>query len=430
VYGILFLLKMRGASQPYQSKDDGAWLLHWSATTGNDFSIGLQESPVVASPCVTLLFGNEIFVPRGFQSWSISDRQTALAHEFAHIVRRDALWRMIAEFLRFILCLHPLSHRLCRQIVLAQELATDHDAARLFEEKGRYRHDLAKLALRLDEAEHRLSPTFVVSVSTNDLIRRIKMLKSISLPIKAWQKRLAVASLLLASCSVSLVTTADDTPRIASLPEVGRIPTDDYFLRNPSMPWDHIGPSDTYLRVATDQLRGSSSYRELVQRALSSLMQDAEFFPAGSFVDNWSLFESNLSIEIRKLAQPAENGHEWALFQSANSIRMEFEQAVDWSSVVNAIEWDNLGPPENETTQGMRQLMDSVGTSHVLDMVSKSTDESVEDPNLAKQCWKSIDGGVVGAVWRVDNSFKTEDVLQSEKDKLFQTLQLCETLGL
>jgi beta-lactamase regulating signal transducer with metallopeptidase domain len=75
---------------------------------GVHHSIRLTESGSVRSPLAML--GWEIVVPAGVLSrMSDEQRETILAHELAHLVRRDPLWLTVAEGVKALLFFQPLN---------------------------------------------------------------------------------------------------------------------------------------------------------------------------------------------------------------------------------------------------------------------------------------------------------------------------------
>ncbi|HKS25711.1 MAG TPA: M56 family metallopeptidase [Thermoanaerobaculia bacterium] len=71
-------------------------------------AVRLTESGSVRSPLAML--GWEIVVPAGVLSGMTGEqRETILAHELAHLQRRDPLWLTLAEGVKAILCFQPLN---------------------------------------------------------------------------------------------------------------------------------------------------------------------------------------------------------------------------------------------------------------------------------------------------------------------------------
>ena len=75
---------------------------------GLERAVRLTESASVRSPLAML--GWEIVVPAGVLSGMTDEqRETILAHELAHLQRRDPLWLALAEGVKAILCFQPLN---------------------------------------------------------------------------------------------------------------------------------------------------------------------------------------------------------------------------------------------------------------------------------------------------------------------------------
>lgn len=430
ILGTYAVIVVRRRSRIYESDAAAEWILSWKSAIGLNIPIEIRVSPSIPSPCVTWLRRGEIMVPESFVSWSVSDQQATLAHEVQHIARRDALLRFAVDLFHLVICFHPLAYGLRRQIVLAQEVATDRGAMVLLGDQSSYRVGLASLALRIDALASSNQLVFGVSVSTNDLIRRIKMLSSVSSPLRKWQKVSAVVALVAIASSVSLFSTAEDAPRIASLARGGETKSNLYFQRPPSQPWENVGPSDNYLRVLPTSLRALPDYENALDMVASELLNDDTLLPKGFLGNNWLLFESNLFMKTRKINPPTESGHQWMLMQSVDSLRMEFRQPVDWTVVSESLDWAKFGPVDSEISVRMSADMSALGKSNVLDLTRKTAQDSPVNAALSKQIWKRIDGGAVGAVWRVDESFTNQEAAEADKSGLIGLLQRCEAIGL
>ncbi|TWU58522.1 Regulatory protein BlaR1 [Rubripirellula tenax] len=391
--------------------------------------IEVRICPSVPSPCVTWLRRGTVLVPDDFMEWSWNDQRTTLAHEMQHILRHDALLRLCVDVLHIAACFHPLSYVLRKQIVLAQELATDHGAMALMDNQNNYQAGLASLALRIDSRATSTRPTFGVSVSTNDLIRRIKMLSSVSSPLPKWQKASAVFVMASALTSVALVSTADDALRIASLAKSSQTPAERSFQRPASRPWEVIGPSDSYLRMDLAELKVRDEVLQSLKEIEGAFVKEKDGFSRGLLADSVQVFQSDLHMATKRLAQPNDQGHEWQLTQTFEKFHIRFDQPIQWASIAKALDWEWLGSPESELTKRMRADVLNIGESKVLDLALGGTLPTPVNPELSRRLWKRIDGGTVGAVWRVDASFQTKGSAEADKSGLLKLLQSCQAVA-
>ena len=82
-----------------------------------------------SSPLLTP--GGTICLPRWVLALSIEQREAVLAHELAHLQRRDPAWRVAAQALLALAWMQPLNRLALRRLDLLAELACDAWAARL-----------------------------------------------------------------------------------------------------------------------------------------------------------------------------------------------------------------------------------------------------------------------------------------------------------
>ena len=88
-----------------------------------------------------------VLLPAGWRRWSPAERTAVLAHELAHVARRDAAANLLAQSALLTQFYHPLSHWLAGRVRLDQELAADALAAELVGDRAAYLRSLAAVAL-------------------------------------------------------------------------------------------------------------------------------------------------------------------------------------------------------------------------------------------------------------------------------------------
>ena len=142
-----------------------------------DQRIRLSESSEVDCAAVLGFGQSTILLANDWREWEQHELRTVLAHELAHVARRDAFWRMVSVFASAVHFFNPLVHWLTARMVLAQELAADRLALESMEQ-GTYVRSLSRLALRHDSnvsgSHMRTSP--FTPVFAGHLLRRIEML--------------------------------------------------------------------------------------------------------------------------------------------------------------------------------------------------------------------------------------------------------------
>jgi beta-lactamase regulating signal transducer with metallopeptidase domain len=207
-----------------------------SAECGISFPVDIRTCDLLSSPCVSWLSRGTIYVPNNFEQEQPEERSTALAHKLIHEVRRDPQSRFLAELCLSLLCYHPLMLLLRRrQLIFTQELATDRQAAGLLGSLNAYQRGLSLLALRMDSQR---TASYSVSVSTNDVIRRIKMLSSTRPSLSRWQEVVSVAAILFVSgIAAAWTANADEPIRVVSRRKIDVSNGEHQGLARTILPW-------------------------------------------------------------------------------------------------------------------------------------------------------------------------------------------------
>ena len=111
----------------------------------------ILESDLVAAPVTIGVLRPSVLLPTAWKSWPEQDLRAVLAHELAHVKRRDPLVAFLASINRCAFWFHPLAWWLQRKLAVAAELACDDAAVRTFGEPRRY----AAVLLNVAEAMRR-----------------------------------------------------------------------------------------------------------------------------------------------------------------------------------------------------------------------------------------------------------------------------------
>lgn len=140
-----------------------------------DLEFEICESSLIASAAAFGWRRPRIVLPLDWRVWTQSELRAVLAHELAHLVRRDYTFRFAAAWARLLHYYHPAAHLLYSRLILAQEMATDQLAVSLLGSRSEYIRALAGIAVRYDNRRTAVSPN-VVPVFSASLVRRIEML--------------------------------------------------------------------------------------------------------------------------------------------------------------------------------------------------------------------------------------------------------------
>ncbi len=169
-----------------------------------------------------------LLLPTDWRWWGESERRAVVAHELAHIIRRDYATGLLAKAAVALNFHHPLVHWMAGRLHLEQELAADAMGAQFAGGRSCYLLALSRLALKQDGRP--LSwPARAFLPTRGTLIRRIAMLKN---ETKSWDtgvswsrtQRLATIIALLvlavsAACWKAPARAADEGP--SSAPKTG-----------------------------------------------------------------------------------------------------------------------------------------------------------------------------------------------------------------
>jgi len=162
--------------------------------------IELRESPAISSPLALGLRRPVILLPAGWRHWNAEQRSLILAHELAHIRRRDFVTALLAELAVCFYWFHPLVRWLAGRLRLEQEYAADAWVVSAKTEANSYLCCLAQLALEMDRGTGSLAPA--LWRRRPEIMRRIDMLRrntlSQALHLGRWTRPLVAAAALAA----------------------------------------------------------------------------------------------------------------------------------------------------------------------------------------------------------------------------------------
>jgi beta-lactamase regulating signal transducer with metallopeptidase domain len=89
----------------------------------------LLATDLASSPFVCGILQPALVVPRELvATLARADLEQVVAHELAHVARRDLVWGWIPEIARVLYFFHPVAHVACQRIRLERELACDQQA--------------------------------------------------------------------------------------------------------------------------------------------------------------------------------------------------------------------------------------------------------------------------------------------------------------
>lgn len=357
----------------------------------------LRVSHKIQAPCVCWLRPYVIFVPQEFSRWNQLERQTALTHELQHISRADAWWRFIGELATACVAFHPFAWILRKQFIAAQEIATDRRASEQFNTTEQYRKGLSMLALRMDSQSRQL--TFLeVSITTNTVVRRIKMLKHEITPLPFRRKALATTALLLATgIALAWSAKADDPIRIASLPKA-KSKAAATFSRPVMQPQTKLGARNGYLAIRPSLLCNNEMWKKYWLSAEQSAKSNGYDLSAlGINQENLELasFDFSLLVGIVPEEEREEDGQRGSITFGASAFRVETHEDVNWMNAWDSTPMiDFFKPIVGEAVQSIQEKLQEAGTSNELSILSDSKVDE-KDTAVLQEITALLDGGML-----------------------------------
>jgi beta-lactamase regulating signal transducer with metallopeptidase domain len=177
--GVWAVERLRRASRPVHDPALFALRDQIAAELVVNRPVELREASGLGSPATIGWRGAVVLLPPEWCDWDDTQRRVVLAHELAHVARRDYPAWLLARLSVALHWYHPLAHWLAARLRLEQELAADAAAAPLAGGQEQYLATLAQLALTHDHAPA-VWPArpLLTHAWTGTLLRRIEMLRT------------------------------------------------------------------------------------------------------------------------------------------------------------------------------------------------------------------------------------------------------------
>jgi beta-lactamase regulating signal transducer with metallopeptidase domain len=174
----------------------------------------IRESRMVVAPVTVGVLVPTILLPVTWRHWSREKLRAVLAHEVAHIRRRDLLIAFIAHLNSCLLWFHPLSWWLERTLAATAEQASDDIALSVVGARATYVEILLDMAREVSQGRGRISWLGVGIDGSGSLNQRINRVLSAEVVREMSTVRTAVLAL---SCISAILLGAACGPSSASL---------------------------------------------------------------------------------------------------------------------------------------------------------------------------------------------------------------------
>jgi BlaR1 peptidase M56 len=396
----------------------------------------LRVHPLAHGAFVSWLEPRVIHLPTSYPSWTSDELDAALAHELIHVVGHDGWWRYVSRVCTAVLWFHPGAWLVHHQLCLAQEVNADRLASQLSPNRD-YLVGLAKLGLRLDGDQR--SPSFIVSVFSKDLIRRIDMLKRTYTKSATANRRLAHGTLaaIAVICVASFCWTvdADESVRVASR-AVDKLSQPNHVgFRKPKLePWQVVPTGEAYAAIRVSEMREHeylASFLRLADQFVAESLAGAGLDAASiqSLSDHGVRLQNiaavQMNVDLTFSSHKTEATDEGGEKKVENRFSVQSHQAVidtvtpiNWTSVAKLLLSDRL-------TEMYKQLKDErvvdlaqlrLMLDRLANIPSDSKRQSIHtEPNCGDgldsalaNAWKTVDGGFVTVAINCQSAFKEE----------------------
>ena len=151
----------------------GMFLIRRLIGKGNPIA-GFLESEIVAVPLTVGWLRPKILLPLEWRKWDRDKLDAVLAHEGAHVQRRDNLVAALAGMNRCVFWFHPLAWMLERKLALLAEQACDEASVAELGDRERYAGLLLEMARVVDGSKGRLRCHALTMASGSHVGRRIE----------------------------------------------------------------------------------------------------------------------------------------------------------------------------------------------------------------------------------------------------------------
>lgn len=155
----------------------------------------LRESADVVTPIAVGVLRPSVILPAGWRTWDVRTRRVVLAHEFAHLRRRDTMIAALARLTTSVFWFHPAAWWVARKTSDLAELACDAVALERVGDPAGYSRVLVEFAYAVHRSGHRVALPGLAMASGSRINDRVDQVFEIS---KGTMRRLARPRMLLA----------------------------------------------------------------------------------------------------------------------------------------------------------------------------------------------------------------------------------------
>ena len=389
--------------------------------------ITLCQSRLVTTATVIGWWNVRVILPRDWPTWTQRELTAALAHELAHVARRDYPRRMLSGLVRAVHYYNPLVHWLIRHAVRCQEINADRLAVTALGDRDNYLRALSQLALRADNSARLRVGSIVLPALSTDLIRRIKVLQTTNGRSRAASPQgvcylLSATIVVVAIASTALRATADQNEVSAKSPEyvpsdaTASQSSDEVFGRNP-LDISLVGDNDSgVFAVRIGELADRREVRPLIAAANTLLPQ----FLCGEFgwranakirLESIEEIAGDLRMSLGPYENPNEPEHTRVINFAATVMVVRLRDEVDWrkwvaenltgveeksAAGVTYVEYNNdaISPfPLFIAARDSHTLVLTFSKDRLMTLIDVTADHKADA--ALERAWRAADGGVM-----------------------------------
>ena len=177
-------------------------------------TIAIRESAAIVTPVTVGVLTPTILLPAMWRHWSEEQVRAVIAHEIAHVRRRDPFVSLLAHLNRCLFWFHPVAWWLERTLAATAEEASDEAAMRAIGDRDAYAQILLDMARLIVERGGRIAWRGVGMGGSGLLGRRIERILSAAPSLEPSRRRKGSAAVCCASAIVIVVACRPESAAI------------------------------------------------------------------------------------------------------------------------------------------------------------------------------------------------------------------------
>ena len=196
-------------------------------------SVGVFVCPELSVPVTVSWWRPVVLLPPVYEDMPEIEQVFSLAHELAHVRRRDFEVNLLLELISLGVCFHPAAYWIKKRIAECREEACDEMAAEVTGERTQYARFLLHVAQR---AEEHVRAGLALGISNTSLERRILALLN---PVRKTPRYASMVSILSTTVLLGISVAAVRFSLHPTSVQAGGMPA---FAFDPSQTFDTLKP--------------------------------------------------------------------------------------------------------------------------------------------------------------------------------------------